>query len=69
MTAPMLGRAHNVQPGDALYLTDRGWVDVRAVGATTTAAVLLEVSTYGAAADPVPVALPWDAPVVVVVPG
>lgn len=69
MSATVLGKAHNVQTGDAVYLTDRGWVQVDAVGATTDAHVLLSVHPYGQRTDPVAVALPWDAPLVVVVDG
>ena len=66
----MMGRAHNVHAGDAVYLTDKGWVDVVRADANTHGQVCLDVRQYAVHNAPVVrVALPWDAPLVVVVPG
>ena len=70
MSPQMMGRTHNVHAGDNVYLTDRGWVDVVRADANTHGKVCLDVRQYGADNAPVlRVALPWDAPLVVVLPG
>lgn len=65
-----MGRAHNVHAGDAVYLTDQGWVDVVRADVNTHGQVCLDVRQYAVHNAPVlRVALPWDAPLIVAVNG
>lgn len=63
------GRAHNLCPGDAAYLTDRGWVTVHRVDASPAAEVVIACTAYGVDGPVSTVRLPWDAPIVVAVSG
>lgn len=63
------GRAHNLQPGDHAYLTDRGWVTIHKVEASPDAEVVLACVLYGQRGPLSLVRLAWDAPIVVAVTG
>ena len=65
----LIGRAHNLCPGDVIFLTTIGWVTVQAVDADPTGHVMLDVTTYGTPSPVIRQALPWDAPVVAVLAG
>jgi len=63
----VIGRAHNLCTGDAVFLTDSGWVTLDGVGADTAGHVVLAHRRYGSPSAPVlHTVLPWDAPVVAV---